>query len=217
LCRAEIDRSGDPTAAARGLLVIGLTLAGRNEEARALAANVVEAAEQRPNAYILAYALLAYAMARREADPTAAMAGLRRGLDIARRSANSRAESTLQVVLADLEVGHGHPHDALDLLESAITSYHDSGDMLSLRSPLASLVVCLDRMSQHEAAATIASSAATSMTVAVVPALPTAIAHLRQVLGDQRFDMLASRGAALDHNDLVVYAIEQIDHARTMV
>jgi predicted ATPase len=217
LCRAEIDRSGDPTAAATGLLVIGLTLAGRDVEARPVAANVVEAAEQRPNAYILAYALLAYAMAWRDADPIAAMTALRRGLEIARRSANSRAQSTLQVVLADLEVDHGHPHDALDLLESAITSYFDSGDVLSLRTPLASLAVCLDRMSQHEAAATIAGSAATGMTVAVVRALPTAVAHLRQVLGDQTFEMLASHGAALEPTDLVSYALEQIEHARAMV
>jgi hypothetical protein len=138
-------------------------------------------------------------------------------LDIARRSANSRAESTLQIILADLEVGHTHLHGALDLLESAITSYHDSGDMSSLRSPLASLAVCLDRMSQHEAAATIAGSAATSLTVVVVPALPAATAHLRQVLGEQRFDMLASRGAALEPTDVVSYALKQIEHARMMV
>jgi hypothetical protein len=47
------------------LLVIGLALAGRDEEARPLAANVVETAEQRGNPFILAYALLAYAMAWR--------------------------------------------------------------------------------------------------------------------------------------------------------
>jgi tetratricopeptide (TPR) repeat protein len=217
LCRAEIDRSGDPTSYARALLVIGLRLAGRDDEARELAPKVVEAAEQRANPFVLAYALLAYAMASRDANPTAAMAALRRGLDIADQSGNSRLECNLQIILADLEVGHGHPHDALDLLESAITSYHDSGDMLSLRSPLASLAVCLGRISQHEAAATIAGSAATGLTRAVVRALPTATAHLRQILGDQKFDMLAAHGAALEPTDVVKYALEQIEHARTMV
>jgi tetratricopeptide (TPR) repeat protein len=217
LCRAEIDRSGDPTSYARGLLVIGLTLAGRDDEARELAPRVVEAAEQRANPFILAYALLAYAMACRDANPTAAMAALRRGLHIADQSGNSRLESNLQIILADLEVGHGHSHDALDLLESAITSYHHSGDMLSLRSPLASLAVCLERINQHEAAATIAGSAATGLTLAVVRALPAATAHLRQVLGDQRFDVLAARGATLEPADVVRYAFEQIENARTMV
>jgi hypothetical protein len=145
------------------------------------------------------------------------MTALRRGLDIAKRSGNRRVESNLQIILADLEVSHGHSHYALDLLKSAITSYHDSGDMLSLRSPLASLAVCLDRISQYEAAATIAGSARTGLTVAVVRALPSATAHLRQVLGDQRFDMLAAHGAALEPTDLVDYALEQIEHARMMV
>jgi hypothetical protein len=195
--------------------VIGLTLAGRDGEARALAPKVVEAAEPRRNPFFLAYALLAYAMACRDTDPTAVMAAWppSPGLDLARRSGNSRVQSNLQIILADLEVGHGQRHDALDLLESAITSYHDSGDMLSLRSPLASLAVCLDRMSQYEAAATIAGNATTSLTVAVVRALPAATAHLRQVLGDQTFETLASHGAALEPTDLVRYALEQIDHA----
>jgi predicted ATPase len=217
LCRAEIDRSEDPTSYARALLVIALRLAGRDDEARELAPKVVEAAEQRANPFILAYALMAYAMAARDANPTAAMAALRRGLDIAHQSGNSRLECNFQIILADLEVGHGHTHDALDLLESAITSYHDSGDMLSLRSPLASLAVCLDRLSQHEAAATIAGSAATGLTLAVVRALPAATAHLRHVLGGQRFDMLAAQGAALEPTDVVRYALEQIEHARAMV
>jgi hypothetical protein len=51
----------------------------------------------------------------------------------------------------------------------------------------------------------------------VVPALSTATAHLRQVLGDQTFDMLAAQGAALEPTDLVGYALEKIDHARAMV
>jgi hypothetical protein len=217
LCRAEIDRSGDPTSYARAALVIALTVAGRDEEAGALGPQLVEAAEQRANPFFLAYALMAYAMACREADPTAVMAALRRGLEIAGRSGNSRVECNLQTILADLEVGHGHPRDALDLLESAINSYHGSGDMVSLRTPLASLTVCLDRLSQPEAAATIAGSAATGLTVAVVRALPTAITHLRLVLGDQKFDMLAAHGAVLEPTDVVGYALEQIEHARMMV
>jgi predicted ATPase/class 3 adenylate cyclase len=217
LCRAEIDRSGDPTSYARAALVIALTVAGRDDEARTLAPQVVEAAEPRGNPFFLAYALMAYAMACRETDSTAVMAALRRGLEIAHQSGNSRVESNLQIILADLEVSHGHRHDALDLLESAITSYHDSGDMLSLRSPLASLAVCLDRMSQPEAAATIAGSAQTNLTVAVVRTLPAATAHLRQVLGDQKFETFAARGAALEPTDVVSYALEQIDHARAKV
>jgi hypothetical protein len=61
-----------------------------------------------------------------------ATAALRRGLDIASASGNARTESNIQVFLADMEVSHGHLKDALGLLESAITKYHDSGDTSSL-------------------------------------------------------------------------------------
>jgi predicted ATPase len=217
LCRVDIDRSGDPTSYGRRMLVIGLALVGRYEEARDLAADVVAAAEQRANPWALAHALLAYGMAWRDADPTAAMGVLRRGLDVARRSANAVTESFLQGVLADLEVGHGHLHDALDLLESAITNLHDAGDTSTLRTPLASLTVCLDRMGQHEAAATIVGVATTTLTAAVVGVLPATTAHLREVLGDQRFETLSARGGALEPAELVRYALEQIEHVRTMV
>jgi hypothetical protein len=120
------------------------------------------------------------------------------------------------MALAGLEVAHGHLHDALDLLESAITDLHDAGDSSSLRSALASLAVCLDRLGQYDAAATIAGSTATSLVMTVAPALAAATAHLGEVLGDQRFDELAAWGAALEPADLVRYALEQIEHARAI-
>jgi tetratricopeptide (TPR) repeat protein len=216
LCRVDIDRSGDPTTYARSVLVTDLTL-GRYDESRALAAEVVAAAEQRANPCALAFALLAYGMAWRDADPIAAMDALRRGLDIARRSANATTESFLQVILADLEVDHGHLNDALDLLESAIANLHDAGDTATLNTPLASLTVCLDSMGQHEAAATVVGVATTTLTVAVVRALPPTTAHLHKVLGDQRFETLSARGTALEPAELVRYALEQIEHVRTMI
>jgi tetratricopeptide (TPR) repeat protein len=217
LGRFDIDRSGDPTTWARSTLGIGLTLAGRYNESRALAAEVLAAAEQRANPFALADALLAYGMAWRDADPTAAMHALRRGLDIARRSANATTESFIQIILADLEVDHGHIHNALDLLESAIANLHDAGDTSTLRTPLASLTVCLDRMGQHEAAATLVGVATTTLTVAVVGALPATTTHLRELLGDQRVETLSARGTALEPAELVSYALEQIEHVRTMV
>jgi hypothetical protein len=70
-------------------------------------------------------------------------------------------------------------------------------------------------MSRHEAAATFVGVATTTLTVAVFGALPTTTTH--QVLGDQRFEMLSARGAALEPAELVRYALEQIEQLRTMV
>jgi predicted ATPase len=219
MCQAEIDRAGDGASFARYLRAIELALAGR-DEAGPLEADVLAAAEQHANPCILAGALLAYGTAWRYADPATAVAALRRGLDIARGSANAAFESYLETLLAEIEVAHDHLPDALDLLESVITTLHDAGDTSSFRTPLASLAVCLDRLGLHEAAATVAAAATSlyaGMTIAVVHALPATTAHLRQVIGDQRYEALVAHGAALEPADLVRYVLEQIEHARTLV
>jgi hypothetical protein len=56
-----------------------------------------------------------------------------------------------------------------------------------------------------------------AMTNAVVRALPATTAHLRQVMGDQRFEALAARGATLEPADLVRYVREQIELAPALV
>ena len=72
-------------------------------------------------------------------------------------------------------------------------------------------------MGQHEAAATVVGVATTTLTVAVIGALPATTAHLRKVVGDQRFETLSARGTALEPAELVSYALKQIEHLRTMV
>jgi hypothetical protein len=43
----------------------------------------------------------------------------------------------------------------------------------------------------------------------------TAIAHLRDVLGDTAYESLASRGERMTVADMMTYAYDQIDQART--
>ena len=49
---------------------------------------------------------------------------------------------------------------------------------------------------------------------AVTPELNTAIAHLREVLGDQTYESLARKGEAMTTAAMVTYAYDQIDQAR---
>jgi predicted ATPase/class 3 adenylate cyclase len=216
LCQAEIDRSGDQGSFAHYLRAFMFALGGR-EEARALVADVVAATERRANPAALIQALLAYSMAWRDADHTAAMAALRRGLDIAVGSGNTAFASYLQILLAEIDTAHGQLQDALDLLESVIMKLHDAGDTVALRTPLASLAVCLDRLGQNEAAATIAGSVSTDMAVAVVRELPATVARLRDEIGDATVEALVARGAALEPTDLARYALAQIELARVLV
>jgi hypothetical protein len=53
------------------------------------------------------------------------------------------------------------------------------------------------------------------MTAAVVPGLSTAITHLRGVLGEQTYESLARQGETMTTAEIVAYAYDQIDQART--
>ena len=49
----------------------------------------------------------------------------------------------------------------------------------------------------------------------VVPEASTAIAHLRDVLGDLTYESVARKGETMTTAEMVVYAYDQIDQART--
>jgi hypothetical protein len=52
------------------------------------------------------------------------------------------------------------------------------------------------------------------MTAAAVPEITTAIAHLRDALGDQTYESLARTGETMTTTAMATYAYDQIDHAR---
>ena len=47
------------------------------------------------------------------------------------------------------------------------------------------------------------------------PEITTAVAHLRDVLGDQTYESLARKGETMTMTAMATYAYDQIDHART--
>jgi len=50
-----------------------------------------------------------------------------------------------------------------------------------------------------------------------VPEINNAKVHLREVLGDERYESLASNGEQMTTAERVAYAFEQIDRARALV
>jgi hypothetical protein len=56
--------------------------------------------------------------------------------------------------------------------------------------------------------------ALSSLTAATFPELDTAIAHLREVLGDQTYEPLARKGETMTTTTMATYAYDQIDQAR---
>jgi predicted ATPase/class 3 adenylate cyclase len=198
----------------RATLSMSLTIAGREEEAIAAAEGLVDLAETIGNPYTLSLALMADGFAWRSADPDRALRSMTRGLGIAHDSGNRFNESHLTANLAQLDVERGDPLAALEHIGLAIRYMHDSGNITTVRSPLANFAILLNRLEHYEAAATIAGFARSALTAASFPKIDTAIAHLRQVLGEVGYESLAGEGAAMTNAEMVAYAYDQIDQAR---
>jgi hypothetical protein len=216
LCRAQLTRSGDTNTFARTNLVLALAVSGSTDEAMATANGLLDAAEAIVNPWVLACALLACGYAFRDTDPDRALEASRRGVLVAQDSGNRLYETQLAWMLSGLEAQHGDRVAALDYLAVAIRNNHESGNTGTLHYPLAILAALLDRHGRYEPAATIAGLATVHpVAAAASPELGTAIAHLREVLGDQTYESLAHKGEAMTTTAMVTYAYDQIDQART--
>jgi hypothetical protein len=169
----------------------------------------------RPNPWALSYALLAFSIAFRDADPDRARDALRRGLFTAQDSGNRGNETNMAGALAHIEAKHGDPLAALEYVTLAIRNYHESGNTAHMRPPLAVLADLCDRLGHHESAATLAGFALSPLTMAASPDMNATIAHLREVLGEATYESLARKGETMTTAVMVAYAYDQIDQART--
>ena len=215
LCRAQLARRRDTPVYIRARLVAALAWAGSGGEAMDSADGLIEAAEATENPSVLAPALNAYGLAFRDADPAGALNAVRRGLVIAQDSGNRAHASALAAFLAQLEAEHGDPVSAFDHLTLAIRNFHNAGDTITIRMPLAVLAVLFDRLGRYEPAATIAGFALNRLAAPAVPDITTAITHLREVLGEATYESLAHKGQTMTTTAMVTYAYDQIDQART--
>ena len=215
-CRAQLARGRDTHGYTRASLVILLTVTGSGEEAMAAANGLIDAAEATGNPCVLSFALLAYGLAVHDADPFRSRDALRRGLVIAQDSGNRANQSHLATNLCRFEAEHGDPLVAFDYFTVAIGNYHDSGNTHMIPGPLGFLAAFFDGLGRYEPAATIAGFAATSPLAAlpVNAEVGTAIAHLRNVLGNETYESLARKGETMTTAAMVTYAYDQIDQAR---
>ena len=164
---------------------------------------------------MLSLALFAYGFAFRDADPAAAREALRRGMVLARDSGNRFNEASLAVALSTLEAAHGDTLVALDYVIVAIRHFDDAGNTGHIGVPLAVLTALLDRLGRYEPAAVIAGFAVDPLSTAGFPEISTTITHLRDVLGDPTYESLARKGETMTTAEMVTYAYDQIDQART--
>jgi hypothetical protein len=216
LCRAQLARRRDTHVHIRTCLVWALVFGRSGEEAMVAADGLIEAAETTRNPYMLSFALSAYGFAFRDADPVRALDALHRSLAITQDSGNRFTESIPALGLARAEAEHGRTASAFDHLALAIRNWHDSGNAANVRSPLAVLAALFDRLERYEPAATIAGFALSPLSAGFTE-VTTAITHLRDVLGDQTYESLARKGETMTTAEMVTYAYDQIDQARTQL
>jgi predicted ATPase len=224
LCRSVIaEQDGDHTIT-RACLVMALYFLGNGNEARVASAGLLAAADATDNPNTACFALLAHGGAYVDSDPFAAYDSYRRALTVARESGNRQLESAVAVMLCVLVTNQGEsmfaetagdPIDTFDYLTVTIRRYHDAGSVSLLRNPLAILAAVFDRLGRHEEAAIISGFAANAMTRASFPQIEKAIAHLRDMLGDQTYASLARKGETMATTEIVTYAYDRISEART--
>ena len=215
-CRARVECDPGNDAAIRANLVIVLTITGCIDDAMSAAGGLIDAAEATGNPFVLSWALIADGLAFQDGDPARSLADVRRAMVVVQDSGNRFPESLLAYTLGRAEGIHGDPLAALEYFTMAIGNFHDSGNTYMIGAPLAFLAAFFDRLGRYEPAATIAGFAAANPLAALstFTELGTAIAHLREVLGEPTYESLARTGEAMTTTVMATYAYAQIDQAR---
>jgi predicted ATPase len=212
--RAVIARSARGQELAGPTLVFALVMTGAHDEATALSDDLFNFADRAVNPMSNTGALLAYGHTHANAAPAAAYEALRRGLAVAQDSGNLQMESVLALSLSNVAARNASPLEAFNFVASAIRTYYDSGTLIFVSGAMGVLVALLDRFERYEAAATISAFAEGPVARGTYPEIDTAIAHLRDVLGDEPYESLASAGMAMSNAAAAKFALEQIDQMR---
>jgi hypothetical protein len=92
--------------------------------------------------------------------------------------------------------------------------FYDSGSLSVMHTPLAVLTEYFDRLGHHEPAATISGIAANPFAHTAGVDINKTITHLREVLGDARYELLARAGENMSSAAMATDALDQIDQAR---
>ncbi len=188
-----------------------LASAGRDAEAREIAAETVAAVEAAGVPMSIAVAHAARGAALEAVDPAAALAAYESGLDAASVSGARFMETLIAPRIAALHARSGEPEVALQGFARMLDAYGDAADVASTSVWRAALVVLFARVGLFQAAATIHGTLEGSIDAsAVVPDEPQAVAQVREALGERVFAAAAARGARMSLRESANYAALQV-------
>jgi hypothetical protein len=218
LCRNLIARRPGPHVSAQTCLTMALAFEDTIDEAIEGSEALLTDSDLTDDPSMIAWARLAYGVARRDTDPDSAYEVTRAGLAIALETGNRLVASHLADNLSRLSATHRDlSAEAFAHTAQAIRIHLDAGSFFLLTSPLASLAALLDRMGRREPAATIAGFVANPLVFTTFPEVDLVIAHLRSELGAEEYESLARAGSQMTYAEMAAYAFEQIDLARAEV
>ena len=189
-----------------------LPLLGRIEEAAAIAEETLAMARAHASPYFVAWALYSYAFAYQRTDPVRALDAFAEALDYTSDHRIRFWEALILRETARVEAIDGDLDRALALYDSAISSFHRSGDVTNLAITLVSLTIVFDRVEHPEVAATL-HGAATHISTNIL-GKRSSLGRLRSTLGDGAFERCSNIGAAMEPAGAVQYARAQIQTAR---
>jgi hypothetical protein len=195
-------------------LVFALEFASAHEEAVALSEELFNAFDDIANPALQCAVLMDYGYTHGKTEPAEAYDALRRALAIAQSNGDRQLESSVALNLSSVAANYADPKDALEFVALAIRTYCESGSFGLVSGPMGILVALLDRLGHYEPAATISAFFMTPISQVTYPEIATAVAHLRDVLGDPAYESLAQTGARMTDSVKAQYALEQIDRLR---
>jgi predicted ATPase len=194
-----------------GLLGV-LAGVGRPEEARAIADETLEAARDLGNPFWIAYAMTGWGRAHASQNPVAALEILSRSLAYTTEHRLDYMRAIVLREMATLEETSGGLLEALEKFSTVIEWYRASGNRGSVTTTIGDIAVMFDRLGRLEIAATVYGTSIPHGR-SIAQELPTTVDHLREVLGDSRFDECVGVGSAMEFNDAMIYVRRVLDAA----
>ncbi|AEV72144.1 putative ATPase [Mycolicibacterium rhodesiae NBB3] len=213
-CQSIIERTSGDHLANRSVQVIALALAGATDESLRMADELLYEVQRTDNPAFASAGLLAHGWSRRNVDPAGAYHSLRRAWTIAVEGGNRQQASATTLLMSGLAAAEGNRAEALDAIADTIHQYYDSGTIELLLNAYGVLATVLDAVGYYESAAVVSGFAARGRAISAFPEVGDTNAHLRTVLGEERFEALAAKGPAMTYAEMAAYAIDQIDWAR---
>ena len=191
-----------------------LIAAGRQEEAEALVCDNQAKIEATRIPSLIAVHALALGKTFAVSDPHRALASLEHGLEISRATRNRMWVNVLLPDAVALQARIGDPIAALVSFRDMITVWRSSADLWIFSLGMGSLVVLFDQLERWDEAATMRGTLDSALQAdALIQDLPEAIAHLREVLGDDVYESHYHHGAAMNVHQATDYAYEQVNLA----